>query len=491
MERGILVVSFGTTYQETREKNIDQMVALVREQYPHYLVEEAYSSSTVRKVLRERDGIAKDDVRQALCRMRDAGVRRVIVFPTHIIDGIENHRMKQEVTDCAPWFEDVRIADALLKTPEDYQRTAETLWESVAAEAGSSPVIFMGHGSEHAADESYERLECVLAQVTENDVYVATVEGSVTIDDVIGRMKVSRHKSGRVLVAPFMLVAGDHANHDMAGEEDFFAAALREAGYEPVCLLKGIGEYEPVRECYFRHLRHCMGTLYGIGVGPGDPELVTVKALRCMEESDLIVLPAAAAAECHAYQIARQAYPGIEKKELVCLPFPMTKEKEKLRRAHEEIFTRIVSYLTEGKIVAFLTIGDPSVYSTYGYIHRRVAAWGGNVKMISGVPSFCAAAASLGISLGDNRDEIHVIPGSYEVEETMALSGTRVYMKSGKSFARLKALLEEQQKEKKLSVYCVENCGMADERIRLGAEALEENGSYLTTLIVKDEGEVV
>ena len=111
--------------------------------------------------------------------------------------------------------------------------------------------------------------------------------------------------------------------------------------------------------------------------------------------------------------------------------------------------------------------------------------------MISGVPSFCAAAASLGISLGDNRDEIHVIPGSYEVEETMALSGTRVYMNSGKSLARLKALLEEQQKEKKLSVYCVENCGMADERIRLGAEALEENGSYLTTLIVKDEGEVV
>ena len=110
-------------------------------------------------------------------------------------------------------------------------------------------MIFMGHGSEHAADESYERLERALAQVTKNDVYVATVEGSVTICDVIGRMKVSRHKSGRVLVAPFMMVAGDHANHDMAGEKDSFAAALREAGYEPVCLLKGIGEYEPVREC--------------------------------------------------------------------------------------------------------------------------------------------------------------------------------------------------------------------------------------------------
>lgn len=117
----------------------------------------------------------------------------------------------------------------------------------------------------------------------------------------------------------------------------------------------------------------------------------------------------------------------------------MTKEEEKLRRAHEEIFARIASYLTEGKIVAFLTIGDPSVYSTYGYIHRRVAAWGGNVKMISGVPSFCAAAASLGISLGDNRDEIHVIPGSYEVEETMALSGTRVYMEIRKKSRAFKS----------------------------------------------------
>lgn len=134
-------------------------------------------------------------------------------------------------------------------------------------------------------------------------------------------MKVSRHKSGRVLVAPFMMVAGDHANHDMAGEKDSFAAALREAGYEPVCLLKGIGEYEPVRECYFRHLRHCIGTLYGIGVGPGDPELVTVKALRCMEESDLIVLPVADPADAMRIRLQGRRTPGLRKRNLSACRF--------------------------------------------------------------------------------------------------------------------------------------------------------------------------
>ena len=169
----------------------------------------------------------------------------------------------------------------------------------------------------------------------------------------------------------------------------------------------------------------------------------------------------------------------------------MTRDRAKRDACHDRAADDICAQLDEGKNVAFLTLGDPTVYSTCWYVLRRVQARGYATEIVPGVPSFCAAAASLGISLGDNRDEIHVIPGSYEVEETMALSGTRVYMKSGKSLARLKALLEEQQKEKKLSVYCVENCGMADERIRLGAEALEENGSYLTTLIVKDEGEVV
>lgn len=259
MENGILVVSFGTTYRDTREKNIGKIVQIIRDKYPNYRVKEAFSSAVVRKVLKDRDGIAIPDVRGALEEMRDAGVKRVVVFPTHIIDGIENNRMKQDVKACLSFFEEIKVADVLLTTEEDYEETAKALWQSVAEIAGEAPVIFMGHGSEHVADASYTRFEETLNRYVSNQVYVATVEGHVDIDAVLKRLCASEKKSGKVLLAPFMLVAGDHANNDMAGEEDSFATKLSTAGYEPVCLLKGIGEYPKIQECYLRHLKRCLG----------------------------------------------------------------------------------------------------------------------------------------------------------------------------------------------------------------------------------------
>lgn len=109
--------------------------------------------------------------------------------------------------------------------------------------------------------------------------------------------------------------------------------------------------------------------------------------------------------------------------------------------------------------------------------------------MVSGVPSFCAAAGALGISLGDNRDEIHIIPGSYDIAETMELTGTRIYMKSGRHLEALKKALHEQEMERPLAVYCVENCGMETERRFYGIEDLDSSLGYLTIVIVKDKKE--
>lgn len=106
--------------------------------------------------------------------------------------------------------------------------------------------------------------------------------------------------------------------------------------------------------------------------------------------------------------------------------------------------------------------------------------------MISGVPSFCAAAGALGISLGDMQEEIHVIPASYEIRDTLELRGTRIYMKSGKKLAQLKELLSEQAKTRKIEVYAVENCGMIDEKRTYGIEQLNSEAGYLTLVIVKD-----
>lgn len=251
-----------------------------------------------------------------------------------------------------------------------------------------------------------------------------------------------------------------------------------------------------------------IGVLYGIGVGPGDPELMTLKAINTIKACDIIAIPAVSKEECYAYSIVQAILPEIEKKQIMCTPFPMIKDKEKLTISHNKIYCDIVNELEAGKNVAMLTIGDPSVYSTYMYIHKRVMQAGFTAVMISGVPSFCAAAARLGISLGEMMDEIHIIPASYDVRDTMGYGGTCVYMKSGRKLAELIEVLrttdgsytktdEEADmclsdvnskggiRKKKMTVYGVTNCGMESERVYRGLDELTEAKGYLTIVIVK------
>ena len=232
------------------------------------------------------------------------------------------------------------------------------------------------------------------------------------------------------------------------------------------------------------------GRLIGVGVGPGDPELLTLAAVRAIRESDCILLPNEKKEECYAYKIVRQVVPEIEEKEICPMQFPMTKDADVLRAAQERCFAKVQTRMMKGKKLVFLTIGDPSVYSTYHYIHRRVLAAGMSATMISGVPSFCAVAARLGISLADQGEEIHIIPGSYAVEDTVDYAGTRIYMKSGKKLERLIGMLRTElvrrkQQGENLEVYGVSNCGLPEECVMHGVDALTQTVSYLTIVIVK------
>ncbi len=259
MKQGILIVSFGTTYKETREKNIEKLAETVRDNFPDWSIYQAYSSNKVRSILKERDHITVLSTKEALKQMEADGITKVVVLPTHIIDGIENNLMKQEIKAESHLFHEISIANALLEGEKDYKLTANALWQEIKQTAKNDPVIFMGHGSSHEADSSYELLETELRAVSGRDIYLATVEGSITIEEVIGRLNVVSSMRGRVLLLPFMLVAGDHATNDMAGEEDSFAALLIEEGYRPECILKGIGEYEAVRNIYIQHLKAAIG----------------------------------------------------------------------------------------------------------------------------------------------------------------------------------------------------------------------------------------
>lgn len=230
------------------------------------------------------------------------------------------------------------------------------------------------------------------------------------------------------------------------------------------------------------------GILYGVGVGPGDPELMTIKAVRAMRECEVIGIPAKDRDSCRAYQIALQMVPEIEKKPVVAVPIPMTTDSGKLATAYEEGCERILGQLKENRSVAFLNLGDPTIYGTYMEVHKRVFSRGFQAEIISGVPSFCAVAAAVGISLGFGRENIHILPGFYCPKEAEEYGGTRILMKSAGKIGEVKQNLIELEESGKIKAYAVTNCGMESERIYQDIRKLDEEAGYFTTIIVKEEG---
>ncbi len=156
-----------------------------------------------------------------------------------------------------------------------------------------------------------------------------------------------------------------------------------------------------------------------------------------------------------AYQTARRACPETEQ-EVLFLPMPMIKDRERLKAVHDLDVCQVAELLDQNRDVVFLTLGDPSVYSTCMYVHKRLKRMGYDTALVPGVTSFCAAAARLDCSLAENREELHILPASYDIEEGLRLPGTKVLMKAGRKMGQVKALLREKELEAKM----VENCGM-------------------------------
>ena len=162
------------------------------------------------------------------------------------------------------------------------------------------------------------------------------------------------------------------------------------------------------------------GTLYGVGVGPGDPELLTLKAIRIIKECTYIAIPSASKEECTAYAIVKAAIPAIDRKECLCIPMPMTKDKARLLESHQQGAKQLIQYLQQGLSIAFLTLGDPTIYSTYLYLHTLVTENQYPTRIISGIPSFCAAAAALNTGLAEQAEPLHIYPGSYPIAESFS-----------------------------------------------------------------------
>lgn len=225
------------------------------------------------------------------------------------------------------------------------------------------------------------------------------------------------------------------------------------------------------------------GKLYGAGVGPGDPELVTLKALRLTKEADVIAVPGETPTESVAYQIMKGAYPEIDKKRIISIYMPMTKNPEELKRYHEKGTQTLKKELDEGHTVVFLTLGDPTVYSTYIYLHKQITALGYDTEIVSGITSFCAVSARFNDGLVEKAQPLHVIPASYQIEEALKLPGTKVLMKAGKKMASVKEQIIALNEDGMM----IENCGMPNEKIYRTINEIPDNAGYYSLIIVKEK----
>ena len=225
------------------------------------------------------------------------------------------------------------------------------------------------------------------------------------------------------------------------------------------------------------------GTLYGVGVGPGDPRLMTYLAVDTIKRCPVIAVPADGKGKAVAYKIASGIVEDIDVKECLNLSTPMTKDKAVLNAAYETAADTIIEQLEQGKDVACLTLGDPTIYSTYIYIHRLVKAKGYATEIVNGIPSFCAVSAKLGDSLVDRSEQLHVIPSTYDIEDGLKLPGTKVLMKAASKMP----IVKETLKRNNLKGAMIENCGMPEEHIYHGVDEIPDQASYYSIIVVKEE----
>ena len=227
------------------------------------------------------------------------------------------------------------------------------------------------------------------------------------------------------------------------------------------------------------------GILYGVGVGPGDPELMTIKAVRIIREHAVFALPGKVPQETTAYQIAVQAVPELAEKELVPIYMPMVMDREEQKKNHREGAKLIESYLAKGQDVVFLTLGDPTIYSTFSYIQHIVEADGYEIVLVSGIPSFCAAAAALKTPLSEWTEPLHVIPAVHRLDTVPDQPGNYVLMKSGSKMGEVKELLRRFGKK----VCMAENCSMPGEKLYHSVDEIPDNAGYFSLIIAKEQDE--
>lgn len=252
-KKAILVISFGTSYHETREKTIDACENKIRENFKGYDFFRAYTSRMIIKKLKTRDEIFIDNEEEALDRLYEMGYEEVIIQPLHIICGDEYHKIKNKIESYKNKFKKIELGRPLLTTIDDYQEVVEAIKHQLPKMDENECVVFMGHGTFHESHSAYPAIEYMMRH-EDMKVYMGTVEGYPEIDHVIKKLR--RDNIKKINLMPFMLVAGDHAINDMASdEEDSWKTVLENEGFEVETHIIGLGENPHIQDKFVRNAK--------------------------------------------------------------------------------------------------------------------------------------------------------------------------------------------------------------------------------------------
>ena len=257
----LLAASFGTSYQDTRCRTIGAIEEDLEQAFPEYSVRRGFTSRMIINRVKTRDQIAIDSLEEALRRAADNGVKRLIVQPTHMMDGFEYTALADKVAEYSRFFEAAAVGKPLLSSEGDFQAVVQALIEETEEyDDKETAFCFMGHGTEAQANHVYRKLQEMFLAAGHENYFIGTVEAEPALEEVLAQVKKGSYK--RAVLQPLMIVAGDHANNDMAGDEEgSWKRAFEEAGYEVSCILKGLGELEKIRRIFVRHAKEAESSL--------------------------------------------------------------------------------------------------------------------------------------------------------------------------------------------------------------------------------------
>ena len=259
-DKAILVVSFGTSYEASRKATIEKIEQDIRNAFQDHRIYRAWTSKFIISILKKRDNYTVPTVKEALEQMITDGIREVVVQPTHILDGIENNIMKEEVLSYKESFDKIAFGTPLLADSKDESQAINAVTTEFSDLKETEALVFMGHGTTHQVNTAYAGLDQKFKESAHANVFIGTVEVDPTIHDLV--KEVTSFQPSKIYVTPFMIVAGDHAHNDMAGDfPDSWVCQFENAGFEVCPIIKGLGEYPGIRRMYVEHAQKAIDSM--------------------------------------------------------------------------------------------------------------------------------------------------------------------------------------------------------------------------------------